>query len=73
MQMIVYNNTGSTLDTINLTTGSQPTPTATPANDTLVARGSSWKSLYNGSNQGTAWYGTSLFALRHDKIINSPF
>lgn len=30
------------------------------AQTTLVATGTSWKYLDNGSNQGTAWYGTSF-------------
>ncbi len=44
------------------TAPSTPTPTATPTptptsggSSTLVAQGSSWKFLDNGSNQGTAW------------------
>ncbi len=32
----------------------------TMAADTLVARGATWKYLDNGTNQGTAWYGTGF-------------
>lgn len=33
---------------------------ATKAQTTLIATGTAWKYLDNGSNQGTAWYGTSF-------------
>lgn len=56
-----YNRFGTEIDSVTLDSTSPPPPPPPPPDTTsFVASGDAWKYLDNGSNQGTAWRGTSF-------------